>query len=200
MTTPANNPFNSRRPRLILAGVILAFSIYLLAFLLPDIIRNLGGPESMTMASAAEIASEESSYVALNDGAWECDTLEHIIGYSSSTERFDVQTTEIFLTDPSGKNVVLADLSGEVECDELQGSIAEGYLVKMSADVQQELTNEVRLARFINGENYMELCGYCGTTNSGIGAAFGILFFLLGIACLIWGLRTPAAKEPQELS
>ena len=126
MTTPANNLFNSRRPRLILGGVLLAFSIYLLAFLLPDVIRNWGGPETLTMADAAAIATDESSYVALSDGEWDCDTIQHIRGYSSSTERWEVRNTEVFVTDPSGAYVVLADLSGEVECDELSGRTAEG--------------------------------------------------------------------------
>ena len=115
-------------------------------------------------------------------------TQKYVIGYSSTgTDRIDTQATEIFMTNASGEVVALAQMSGELDCADFDGLEAEGYLTRMTADRQQDLTNDVRLARFINGESYLELCGFCGQTNSLIGTLFGLAFFLGAIALLVVG-------------
>ena len=193
--TSSNQPVQidkakQRRAFLIGGGFCLFFSIYLLIFLLPDFISSLAGPEVMTLGQAAGVASDENLYVSLSDGSWDCDTIDYVIGYTSTgTDRIDTQATEIFLTNQTGEVVVLAQLSGELTCADFDGAEAEGYLTQMSADRQQELTNDVRLARFINGESYLELCGYCGQTNSLIGTLFGFAFLLGGLALLYFGWR-----------
>ena len=188
-STTISDPKRQKRI-LIISGVVLTlFSVYLLAFLLPDFLRSVAGPAPMTLSEAAEIATDENRYVALTDGAWECDTISYISGYSSSTRRIETRSTEIFAVNPSGSAVALVLLSGKVGCDDLDDIPLEGYLTRMTPERQQELTNEVRLARFINGESYVELCGFCGTTNSLIGTLFGFAFALLGVGLLVWGLR-----------
>jgi hypothetical protein len=192
-------PAKQRKTLLISGGVCLFFSIYLLIFLLPDFIRSLAGPELLTLEQAAERATDESLYVSFSDGSWECDTIDYVIGYSSNKSGgnggIDTQATEIFVTNLAGEVVVLAQMSGELECSDFDGMQAEGYLTRMSADQQQDLTNEVRLARFINGETYLELCGYCGQTNSLIGTLFGFAFLLGGLALLVFGLRIKLSNE-----
>ena len=199
-STIGTDPARRRKTLLISGGFCLFFSIYLLIFLLPDFIRSLAGPEPMTLSQAAERATDENLYVLLADGSWECETIDYVIGYSStSADRVDTKFTEIFVTNPSGAVVVLAQMSGELECADFDGREIVGYLTRMTADQQQDLTNEVRLARFINGETYLELCGFCGQTNSLIGTLFGLAFFMGGLALLILGLRTVVPAEGETL-
>jgi hypothetical protein len=180
----------SKRGIIITGVALFAFAIYLLAFLLPDFIRSSVGPQPMTMADAAATAGASNSYVALTDGAWNCDTITYLRGRSTSnravtTTRF----TEVFRTDETGAVVMLVSLSGEVGCDELPDGNVAGYLQRMSADREQDLRNEVRLARFIYATDYLQLCAYCGPTNSLIGVGFGLFFALVGVGLVILGWR-----------
>ena len=149
----------------------------------------------MTLDRAAEVASDESTYVSLEDGQWDCDTITYVRRRSASGNAGAKTTavTEIFLTD--GKTtpsvVVFATLSGRWDCGDLDGLTSTGYLTLMGDDQQQELTNEVRLAKFFRADTVLALCGYCGTENSLIGLIFGIVITLAGIGGLIFGLRMP---------
>lgn len=180
----------SQRAIIITGAVLLAFAAYLLAFLLPDFIRSSVGPQSITMAEAAAAATDKDRYVAITDGAWVCETITYVRG-RSSTNRNVVTTrfTEVFRTDETGVIVLLAQMSGELDCDQLQAADLTGYLQRMSAAREQELRNDVRLARFINALDYLEICGYCGPTNSLIGTLFGFVFALAGLGLIVWGLR-----------
>jgi hypothetical protein len=178
---------------LIITGIVLsAFAVYLLAFLLPDFIRSAVGPQPMTMAEAAIAATASDSYVAITDGTWACETIQYVRG-RSATSRYAETTrfTELFRTNESGTVLLLATMSGEVDCDGLQATSLVGYLQRMTPAREQELINEVRLARFINATGYLELCGYCGPTNSLIGTIFGFAFALLGIGLVFWGWHRP---------
>jgi hypothetical protein len=201
-TTPQAKPVAKRRPTLIVGGVVLAFSLYLLVFLVPDVIRSASGPKNMTLAEAASTATDQSTYVKIEDGVWRCDTIRYIRGRSSTnslatTTRF----TEIFLTDDETPEqiVMLASLSGEKECDDFDGSPPDGYLTRMSDSKQRELTNNVRLARFFDATEFLEFCDYCGPENSLIGVAFGVVFALAGVAILIVGYRMPKDVKPDLL-
>jgi hypothetical protein len=192
---PKSNPSKNRRTVFIVAGFTLFFGLYLLAFLVPDVLSTLSGPKNMSLDRAAEVASDESIYVSLEDGQWDCDTITHVRRRSPSSSGGTKTTTEteIFLTD--GKTtptiVVFTTLSGRWECDDLNESTSTGYLTVMSDDQQQELTNEVRLAKFFRADTALALCGYCGTENSLIGLIFGVVITLGGIGALILGLRMP---------
>ena len=85
---PKSNPAQSRRAVLIIGGVILAFSAYLLVFLVPDVLKNAVGPDSMSMARAAEIATGDSTYATLEDGEWQCDTIVYVRGASSTNTSY----------------------------------------------------------------------------------------------------------------
>lgn len=188
------SPKRKRRILLISGGVLLAFSLYLLAFLVPDVIKTAGGPERMTMARAAEVATGDSTYATIEDGVWHCDTITYIRGRSSSNrQRIETRYTEIFVTDAANppQIALLATLSGRKECDDLQGTTLSGYLTRMSGGKQQELANEVRLAQFYDATVFLEFCGYCGTGNSLIGVAFGVVFGMGGVALLAFGFRIP---------
>ena len=194
--TDTSTPTNPRRIILITAVFLLLFATYLLAFLLPDFIRTAVGPQHMTMAQAAESASETDAYIAISDGTWECNTIEYVRGRSTTgTTRQITRFTEVFRTNDSGQVVLLATMSGEMDCAELQATDLAGYLQRMSSDREQELINEVRLARFIHATTFLEICGYCGPTNSLIGTLFGFAFGLIGLGLLVWGLRMQKATE-----
>lgn len=188
-------PRPKRRTMLITGGVMLVFSIYLLVFLVPDLIRAAAGPEGMTLARAADIASEESTYARLEDGRWQCDTIEYIRGMSSSgTRQIVTRYTEVFYTDATKpeQTVVLVSLSGEVDCAELESLVPEGYLTRMSSGDRQALTNEARLARYFAATDFLSFCGYCGEENSFIGVVFGVIFAVGGFVVLMMGFRMPA--------
>lgn len=190
-------PTPNKRVVLITGGVALAIGLYLLAFLIPDVIQSASGPKSMTLAQAAEIASSESTYAKIEDGEWECETIEYVRGYSSTgSKRIIISFTEIFLTDEAKPEqiVVLAKMSGELECSDFETVEVVGYLTQMSSAKQQELINEARLARYYDAAIFMEFCAYCGSENSLIGSAFGAIFTIAGLAILRLGFRI--AKEP----
>ena len=178
------------RNLLIGGGVLLFFSLYLLAFLLPDFIQSLAGPERMTMETAVTQATSESIYVTIEDGEWDCDTIRQVEGYSSTeADRRTIRTTEVFLTNESGSVVLLAKMSGEMDCDELKTTEISGYLTQMSSETKQDLTNDARLARFFDATDFLEICGYCGQTNSLIGTLFGIAFAIGGLALIALGIK-----------
>ena len=182
--------------------MILFFGLYLLAFLVPDVLQTAGGPQSMTLERAAEVATDESLYVSLEDGTWDCDTLVHIRRRSAtgSAGTKTTASTEIFLTDgrTSPKVVIFATLSGKLLCSDFDGLLPTGYLTLMSSNEQQDLTNNARLARFFSSDSVLALCGYCGTENSMIGLIFGIVITLGGIGVLILGLRMPKTTDDEK--
>ncbi len=190
-----------RRTVLITGVVMLAFSLYLLVFLAPDFISAVAGPTRMTMARAAEIATDESTYVSIEDGRWLCDTIVYVRGPSSTSRlRTTTRATEIFLTgaSKSEQTVVLVSLSGEMDCAEIEATEPTGYLTRMTRNKQQDLTNDARLARFFEATDFLEICGYCGEENSFIGMVFGIVIAIGGIFVLVWGLRLPKGMSPSE--
>jgi hypothetical protein len=185
-------PTAKRRTVLIIGGVVLAFSVYLLAFLVPDVLATVSGAETMTLAHAAEVATDESIYVRIEDGIWDCDTITYVRGRSSTNSlKTTTRSTEIFLADDKSEIVVLASMSGEMTCGDFDGRIPVGYLTQMSSAEQQTLTNEARLARFFDANSFLALCGYCGTENSMIGAIFGVVIAVAGIGIIVLGLRMP---------
>lgn len=186
---------NGRRNTIIWGLVVLAFAAYLLAFLLPDFIRTVAGPQELTLREAAEIAADDDAFVAITDGEWVCDTIEYVRGPSSSDRtKIETRYTEVFLTGDDGQVVVLAQLSGEVDCEELAEVELAGYLNRMTAGQEQELIDEVRLARFINADIFLDMCGYCGPTNSLIGTLFGLVFATAGVGLLIYGINMRVDK------
>lgn len=171
---------------------LFLFGLYISAFLIPDVIANFSGPESLTLSEAASAASREQTYARIEGGTWDCDTLTYIEGLSAASltyGRFREETnyTEIFYTDASQDVVVFVTLSGRVDCDDLAGDDPSGYLYSMSSGVRQDLTNDARLARYFNTDTFLEFCGYCGRENSMIGVGFGLAFLLGGAGMFVWG-------------
>ena len=178
--------------------VLFLFGAYVSAFLIPDVIRTASGPQAMSLSEATEVANSEQTYARIEGGAWDCDTVTYVEGLSGSQlsyGRFREETkyTEIFYTDDTQDVVVFVTLSGEVDCDDIAGDDPAGYLYSMSNDMQQELTNEARLARYFNTNTFLEFCGYCGRDNSMIGAGFGLAFLLGGAGLFVWGRRMDKA-------
>jgi hypothetical protein len=197
-----SSPRQRRRMVTITGGVLIAFSVYLLIFLVPDFLSAAAGPDTMTLAEAAAIATEgdldtASTYVHIADGEWQCDTIDYVRG-PSSTNRLTTVTrfTEIFLTDTAKppQTAMLVSMSGEMACEDFAGLEPTGYLTRMSSSQRQALTNAAQLARFFDAQDFLKLCGYCGEENSFIGLIFGVVFALAGVGVVILGRRMPGGN------
>ncbi len=180
---------------LAISGAVLVFvGLYISVFLIPDVIETASGPQTLTLAQAAEVAHAERTYARIEDGAWDCDTLRQVRGLSSSALRYgnmreETKYSDIFFTNDSSDVVVFVTLSGDVNCDDLDEQRPTGYLYSMNSATQQELTNDARLARYFTTDTFLEFCGYCGQSNSLIGAVFGVVFLLAGVGLIVAGRR-----------
>lgn len=166
----------SRRAVLITGGVVLFFSFYLLVFLVPDLIKSLGGPEAMTIERAAEIATSTSKYVSITNGEWNCNSIDYVYGYRNR-QRY-VRYTRVLLTNSRHNTNMWVELSGNKACEDIQNMEASGYLT--------------------GGSNSLALCGYCGAQNSAIGVGFGVVILLVGLGLVVWGYRLPPASKTPE--
>jgi len=172
----------------------LLFGLYVSAFLIPDVIRSVSGPQTLTMAEAVAVANSEQTYARLQGGRWDCDTLVHVEGFSPSHRSYaplreETKYTEIFFTNDQNEIVAFVTLSGEVACADLAEEVPSGYLYAMSDNTREDLTNNARLARYFMTETFLEICGYCGRENSLIGAIFGVIFTVSGIIMIIGGRK-----------
>jgi hypothetical protein len=180
---------------LIYIGVgLLLFGLVMSVDLVPDVLQMAGGPETLTLAQAAEVANSDRTYARIEGGEWDCATLRQesrnsdiVLRNSAGPIIGDPIFYEIFYTDTSQQTVVFVSLSGEVECDDLTAHGPTGYLYAMSDDNRQTLTNDARLARFVNAETFLEFCGFCGLENSLNGVALGALLLLSGFWLVVAG-------------
>jgi hypothetical protein len=169
--------------------VLLLLSVYLLAFLLPDTLAAMQGPQAMTMAEAGAVASDNRLYASLTDGEWDCDTLREVRGLSVTSLRYgrlreETRSTEIFYVSNARDTVALVVLSGTVACNDLESQVPSGYVYAMEDGLRQSLTNDARLARYFDAETFLEVCGFCGYDNSLIGVIFGFVFAASGVGLL----------------
>lgn len=189
----------SRKWLLIGAVVCIAFSVYILAFLLPDTIRAMAGPTTLDLDEAPSVATTESMYVTLTGGAWDCDSINEVRGLSTTSLRYgrlreETRYTEAFFVSESRDTAAYVMLSGAVDCDDITGTQPSGYLYAMDDGLRQELTNNAQLARFIFTDTFVEMCGYCGYENSLIGVIFGFVFLLSGLGLLVLYFRMGRTK------
>lgn len=189
----------ARRSRglwMIIGGaILLILGLYISAFLIPDVIQSASGPQSLSLTEAAKVAGSAATYARIEDGAWDCDTLRQVRGLSVTSLRYgrlreETRYSEVFFEDDNREVVVFVTLSGDVNCDDLAEQAPTGYLYAMQDDTRQSLTNDARLARYFSADSLLEFCGYCGQENSLIGAAFGLVFVVMGGSLLIAGVRT----------
>jgi hypothetical protein len=184
---------------------LLGIGLYISALLIPDVVETAGGPQRLTLAQAARVAGPERTYASVEGGSWDCETLREVRGPSATSlrHRFGplsnrqvTRYTEVFFTDSARDVVLFVTLAGEVRCADLAQQAPTGYLYTMSAGTRQELTDQARLARFFTANTFLEFCGYCGQSNSLIGAVFGGVFTLAGGALLATSLRLRRQERP----
>lgn len=191
-----------RRSMVIGGAFAMLFGVYILAFLIPDMIKSLAGPEDLAIEQAGDVASSSPTYAVIEGGVWQCDTIKYIKGVSTSSlqtsrPQIVIKYTEIFLTDKANLPdvVMLVTESDEKSCEDFQNTTLDGYLKRMSSDTQQELANEVRLARFPGATTYLEMCSYCGPENSAIGTGFGVVALVGGGFLVIRGRRIRVNRD-----
>ena len=178
----------------ILGGLLLIFGLYLAAFMIPDFIKALSGPQSMSLEEAVQLAGEEQVYARLEDGEWDCDSVSYVEGFVRSYRRYEVvreetKFTEVLFTDEPREIVTLVTLSGEVNCDGLSGEVPSGYLYSMSDETREELSDDGRLRGYRSADHFLEFCGYCGRDNSLIGVIFSLVFTLCGAGMVVYGFK-----------
>ncbi len=163
-------------------GLIL-FCAYILYFLLQDVNSVPSDPVQIGLQTAVTQASDERIYVQIEGGQWDCDSITHV-----RTPRINNRPastdTEAFLISNDGTVVTFVRLSNEQSCDDLNALTPEGYLTRLDADKQQELTNDVRLAKYISATDYLELCSYCSPSNSWLGIIISSVMGLLGLGLI----------------
>lgn len=174
--------------------ILLMLGLAISAVLIPDVIETAAGPQVLTLSQAAAVANAQRTYARIEDGAWDCETLNVVRGISANALRYgyireETRYSEVFFTDNLRAVVVFVTLSGGVTCDDLSRQWPAGYLYAMHDDTRQELTNEARLARYFTTDTFLELCGYCGQDNSSIGVVFGLIFIVWGLIMFVFGRR-----------
>ncbi|MCB8943357.1 MAG: hypothetical protein H6658_06355 [Ardenticatenaceae bacterium] len=163
-------------------GLIL-FCSYILYFLLQDVSSVPDDPQVMGLPTAVQQASDERMYVQLQGGQWDCDSITYV-RTPRANNRSASTDTEVFLTSDDGSVVAFVRLSGEQTCADLNATTPQGYLTLLDSDKQQELTNEVRLAKYIAATDYLELCGYCSPNNSRLGIIISSIMGLMGVGLI----------------
>lgn len=181
-----------KRVTRIISVLFILFGIYVLAFLIPDVLDIASGPQEMTVSEAAERASDTRLYASLTDGDWICGSIVHVEGPSGSdfvTGRRIPRTryTEVIVGDSQREIAVWTRLSGEVDCEELQVMQPTGYIYALNGNPSGRNTISRDLIR--SADTVVELCGYCGLENSTIGLVFGAVSAILGIIGLIVASR-----------
>ena len=187
-----------RRLVLILGAVLLFLGIYVLAFLLPDLVETAAGPQTLTLVQAADIAHDERTYASIEGGSWDCASLREVRGVSATRLRYtpltaaqnlETRYSTLIYADETRDHVLLVMLSGSVDCPALSKQSPTGYLFAMQDDTRQDQAVSAQLRPYAGGDSFMEMCGYCGQQNSLIGAAFGFVFVLIGLPMIVLGRR-----------
>jgi len=180
--------------------VLLFFGIYVSAFLIPDVIRTAGGPTSYTVNEAANTVTGEV-YATVEDGVWVCDSIDYLRTYSSASRRLTVSGTRAFHTDRDGEVAIWVRLSGELTCDDLQSTTPEGYLEPLPQSTRMDLAGDGQMRYVSTANTFFEMCGYCGTENSTIGAIFGVVFVISGVGLLgFWWVRFRGKTDADDVS
>ncbi len=174
-----------RKVTIISASVLIAFCIYILAFLVPDVIRTLGGPSEMTLADAASLVEPDDEFVSLSGYRLDCDSIRYTVGRDANNRtRTTTRATNIVAESTDGSVLMKARLSGRLECEEIDTSVMSGYLSSLSIVDIRKLT-----ATYPQAQTFLLLCAYCGPENSKLGIIISSAMLLIGVALLVFGLK-----------
>jgi len=171
--------------------VILLFGVFALYSLLDETLAlMLSTPQPLTVTAAAEIATEENQYVRLEEAVFLCDRVEYREG-RSSTSFTDTRYTDIWLTDEDRTAAVFASFSGRRDCDQLMSGEPSGYL-----RTAERLPRTAGVPPLGESVTYLELCGYCGRSNSiALIIVFSIMIVLGGVMAYAGFSRPVAAAD-----
>jgi hypothetical protein len=187
---PKRTPAVTKRQRMI--AVLVGVALIIFALWGASTILLTGGgiplvPQDLTLIEANEVASENNTYVNLQDAVVLCDTLEYRTGRSSSTNTIETRYTFVWMVDTDREVGVFAQYSGRTTCEAIQEGGISGYLTR-AVDTLPREASPLPLGR---GADYMELCTYCGPLNSlGMVALFAVMV-LAGIFAIYRGLTLP---------
>lgn len=173
-------------------AVLVVFGAFALGAIIIRTTGLLSEPQPLTLAEAAEVATSDNIYVTLQDGDVLCDRLEYREGRSSSTNATDTRYTDVWLTNEAATVGVFASYSGRLTCEDIIERPKRGYLRTAT-----RLPRTAGTPPLGDAADYLELCGYCGTSNSvTLMAVFGIMIALGGF--MIYGALTRPVMPPED--
>ena len=116
-------------------------------------------PRSLTMAQVAALPVADAGrqeWVTITDAVFDCSSLRPL------------DQTQVLLTDVSRTTLIVATYSGKISCSKTKEIGATGFLSRMNAARFQRFLELKQFDLFGYGsvENYFDLCGFCGRSNS----------------------------------
>ncbi len=162
-------------------GLVFALLFGALAIAsLRDVNRMPSSPQSVSISDATALAASANGqqlWVRIEDALLDCDTL--IYRRVGSNTRTDILVTDEPMTD-----VVVAEFSGRLTCEQLLQRDLSGMLSKMSDRRYQQFRklNEFDLADYPSDAAFMDLCAYCGRSNSQLGVVVGAVLAVVSLS------------------
>lgn len=149
-------------------------------------------PERVTLAAlAVDLNEKERSWVIVEDGIFNCESL-HYEQVGSS------EHTEIFVANGDASILMLVTYSGRLPCAELTQAALQGVAYRMSDKHASLLVDSGRLNAMTARSDLLELCSICGKSNSW---GLVVLSLILGLASLslyplaLWGRKRQIKKS-----
>jgi hypothetical protein len=157
-------------------GLVVAGMFGMLGVLSWQSLQEYGDqPRHISLSTSGQEITEQNEWVVIEDAKWDCSSMAP---FGSGTDK----RAEAMFTDESGKVLVVALLPEKVSCAELTASPPTGEIHRMSEYHHKHLTSEARLDKYTNATTYLDMCTYCGPTNSRLGVILGLIFVPLGLA------------------
>ena len=168
----------SRTASIVFCLITLVFAASIFSISYPEYQRLGSAPLKLTIAQAIEQV-DQNPWVLLTDAHWACD--RHI-------KPIRENATFLQLSDPSDKNIIIADYSGSVSCLDKSLTAPTGTLRKMPEKTLGHFLRtgglQAEQAQVVNGNVYW-MCMYCGRGNSQLGIILAAIFAILSVV-LYW--------------
>lgn len=195
--TPQTITKEQKRAALIFGAVMMVFGVAAMLSILFDPVGLFARPQQVTLEEAAAIATNDNTYVEISEAEVLCDRLDYREGRSSSTGTTETRYTDVWLVNADESVGVFASYSGRLTCEDIENQPVSGFMTQ----VGRSLPSTAGRAPLDSDATYLELCAYCGTSNSiALVIVFTILIGLGGL--MVYGALTrpvaPPVSDPDD--